>query len=67
MKKNLYFAKRKLLLLFIVFPLYYIFDRKGGLQKRLEKQLRVQLRDIINLTIKVLRMRQSKIESAAYS
>ena len=64
MKKNLYFAK-KLLFLFMVLPLYYIFDRKGGWQKRLEKQLRVQLRDIINLTIKLFRMRQSKIESAA--
>ena len=64
-EKEFVFCKKQLLFLFMVLPLYYVFDRKGGLQKRLEKQLRVQLRDIINLTIKLFRMRQSKIESAA--
>ena len=49
----------------MVLPLYYIFDRKGEWQKRLEKQLRVQLRYIINLAIKLFTMRQSKIESVA--
>ena len=64
-EKEFVFCKKKLLFLFMVLPLYYIFDRKADSKKRLEKQLRVQLRYIINLTIKFLRMRQSEIESVA--